>query len=178
MERPFYTDWSFHARWSRFSLQIPFHDRTRPVEDQPPTADVRQHTAFGFLANPLKARSAFFVPNNLPQPFRRNQLIQFCQRGSASRSRGKRRPPGDISRIRFFSRCGMMDCGFGLHAAAFLENVVLILHRAFPVWLSCLADIAGGSNSGASRPSGRGDNGALLGRSPATRQGRSKLLLR
>ena len=74
-------DQLFHGGGSRFPLHVPVHDRTWPIEDEPPTADVRQHSTFGFFAKPLEAWSASFVPNYLSQSFRCHQLIQFGERG-------------------------------------------------------------------------------------------------
>jgi hypothetical protein len=53
-----------HAGWSRFPLVKPLHDRTRTIENEAATANVRHHSSFSFLPQPLKTGPAFRVPDN------------------------------------------------------------------------------------------------------------------
>ena len=89
-----------------------------------------QHAAFGFLADPLHAGPAGLVPYNLPQSFRRDPLVQFCQRGWRTRSLGRGPLPVRATTAVRFS-CGLIDRGVCLQAAMFPNNAVLIVH----IWL-------------------------------------------
>ena len=54
----------FHTIGPALSLVVPFHDGARTIENQPTSANVWQHPAFGFLPDPLEAGAALFVPQD------------------------------------------------------------------------------------------------------------------
>ena len=52
----------FHTVRPTLALVKPFYDGARPIKDEATPPNVRQHSAFGFLPDPLEAGAAPLIP--------------------------------------------------------------------------------------------------------------------